>query len=253
MTEHEESSNGMRQHHKQMLRLVAKSFYNEMINYGVNKAEVLTVAGHLLDNMNPKNGSTNKEADYYNRLFTIKDVQDEWATAKRLSVQQVSIAPLDVGLVPQIASWLRTSSIRESFYPRFPEAEEELSRYFQASTREYFSIFYQQDLAGIVGAEDIDPESAKLEMRKLVGDPRMQGKGIGKRATFLFLYYVFVIRKFRKIFLHTMDINIRNLNLNAKFGFELEGVFLEDATVENQTRDVIRMALFGPVWLKLFS
>jgi RimJ/RimL family protein N-acetyltransferase len=90
-------------------------------------------------------------------------------------------------------------------------------------------------------------------MRKLIGNPAMHGKGIGKRATFLFLYYVFVIRKFRKVCLHSFDINIRNLNLNGKFGFELEGVFLEEAMIENTWRDVIRMALSGPAWLELFS
>ncbi len=90
-------------------------------------------------------------------------------------------------------------------------------------------------------------------MRKLVGDAAMRGKGIGKRATFLFLYESFVIRKFRKVYLHSLDINIRNLNLNRKFGFELEGLFLEEARIQDKWRDVIRMALSAPVWLELFS
>jgi RimJ/RimL family protein N-acetyltransferase len=124
---------------------------------------------------------------------------------------------------------------------------------FQSATREYFSIFWENDLAGFIGAENIDSESARLEMRKLIGNPAMHGKGIGKRATFLFLYYVFVVRKFRKVYLHSFDINIRNLNLNGKFGFELEGVFLEEAMIENTWRDVIRMALTASTWLELFS
>src|SRR4051812_23743165 len=51
MKEREETSTAMRQYHEQMLKLVAKGFYNELINYGVNETEVLTVAGHLLDNV----------------------------------------------------------------------------------------------------------------------------------------------------------------------------------------------------------
>ena len=35
----------------QMLKLVSKGFYNELINYGVRKEEVLRVASHLLDNL----------------------------------------------------------------------------------------------------------------------------------------------------------------------------------------------------------
>lgn len=248
-----EPSGAMRQYHEQMLKLVAKGFYNELINYGVNEAEVLTVAGHLLDNVMQKSGPASKTAEYYNRLFAIKDVRDEWAANRRLSVQQLSISPMDPGLVPKIAAWLEAPAIMESFYPHFPESKEELARYFQSPAREYFSIFHEQRLAGIIGAENIDAESGRLEMRKLVGDPEMHGKGIGKRATFLFLYYAFVIRKFRKVYLHSLDINIRNLNLNGKFGFELEGVFMEEVVVRNKRRDVVRMALTAPVWSALFS
>lgn len=246
------SETTLNQHHEQMLKLVAKGFYNELINYGVNKAAVLTVAGHLLDNVvqTPVAGKT---AEFYNRLFTIKDVRDEWAQARRLTVQELCISPMEPAVVPKVAVWLKDPEIRESFYPRFPDSAAELARYFQSPTREYFSIFHQQHLAGIIGAENIDQESGRLEMRKLVGDPEMHGKGIGKRATFLFLYYVFVVRKFRKVCLHSLDINIRNLNLNGKFGFEVEGVFLEEILVQNKRRDVVRMALAEPVWSALFS
>ena len=123
----------------------------------------------------------------------------------------------------------------------------------QEPGREYLAIFHEGHFSGIIGAENLDAVSGKLEMRKLVGDSAMHGQGIGKRATFLFLYHVFVTRKFRKVYLHSLDINIRNLNLNGKFGFELEGVFLEDAVVDGHHRDVVRMALSAPVWLELFA
>jgi RimJ/RimL family protein N-acetyltransferase len=253
MANQEEPPTALRHHREQMLRLVAKSFYNELINYGVDTHEILTVAEHLLDSLRHKGDRPNRDAEYYSNLFTIKDVQDQWTKAKRLTMQRVSICPIDAGRIPQIAAWLREPAIRESFYPSFPDSAESLSAYFQVSSRDYFSIFYDQDLAGIIGAENLDPESEKLEMRKLVGDPRMHGKGIGKRATFLFLYHVFLIRKFRKVYLHSMDINIRNINLNSKFGFELEGVFLEDARIHEKWQDVLRMSVSGSLWLKLFS
>jgi len=253
MTRQEDSSIPMRQNREQMLKLIAKSFYKELITYGVNTHEILSVTEHLLDNLQQKPCRPDGDTEYYNRLFVIGDVRDDWATAKRLTVQEVCISPMKPDIVPQVATWLQAPEIRETFYPCFPSSEKSLVRYFQTSDREYFSIFYQEDLAGIIGAENLDNESAKLEMRKLVGDPRMHGKGIGKRATFLFLYYVFVIRKFKKVYLHTMDINIRNINLNCRFGFELEGVFLEDAMIQNKWRDVVRMALYGSTWLALFS
>jgi RimJ/RimL family protein N-acetyltransferase len=241
------------QNHKQMLKLVAKGFYNELINYGVNKGEVVSVASHLLDNLLQNGASNNQPVDCYSRFFTIKDVKNDWSTSRRLSLHEVSIRPIDLRRVGEVAAWLQAPAIQESFYPRFPRRERELEAYFESIERQYFTIDYQGRAVGIIGGENIDTQAAKLEMRKLVGDPRLRGKGIGKRATFLFLYHAFLIRNVNKVYIHSMDTNIRNLNLNGKFGFELEGVFLEEAVVENGRRDVVRMALTRPSWLKLFS
>ena len=117
MAEREETASPARQHHEQMLKLVAKGFFNELVNYGVNEAEVLKVAGHLLDNVLHKSGPANKTVEFYNKLFTIRDVKDEWAAAKRLTVQGLSITPMEAKMVPQVAAWLRAPAVRENFYP----------------------------------------------------------------------------------------------------------------------------------------
>jgi len=90
-------------------------------------------------------------------------------------------------------------------------------------------------------------------MRKLIGDSKQRGKGIGKRATFLFLFYTYLIANHDKVFLHSLDINLRNLTLNGKFGFYLEGVFFEDIIIDGEALDVARMALSKSVWLELFG
>ncbi|HYG36947.1 MAG TPA: hypothetical protein VEC99_19300, partial [Clostridia bacterium] len=166
------------QHHQQMLKLVAKSFYNELINYGVNNTEVLRVAGHLLDNVMQTTDSQRQDLEYYNRLFTLKDVRDEWSATQRLTVHEVSLAPMHEGLIPRLAVWLRTPPVQESFCGAFPGSEGELREYFANPTREYFGILFRGTWVGLIGAEHIDEQSAKLEMRKLVGDPTMRGKGI---------------------------------------------------------------------------
>jgi len=137
--------------------------------------------------------------------------------------------------------------------PAFPEKQSELRNYFADRTREYFGVHYDDQLVGIVGGENIDLRAGKLEMKKLVGESGLQGKGIGKRATFGFLYYAFMIRNLNKVYIHSPDINIRNINLNSRFGFELEGVFLNDIIVGDKHQDVLRMALFKPLWLQIFA
>jgi RimJ/RimL family protein N-acetyltransferase len=239
--------------HGQMLKLVAKGFYRELINYGVKEAEVLTVAGHLLDNVALISAPAGKVQSAYNQLFTIKDVRDEWSTRQILQLQDVVLTPLSAERAGEVAAWLEVPKIHDSFFPRYPRAVDELKRYFLSPDSEYLAITYQGAFVGIIGAEHIDVASSKVEMRKLVGDPAMRGKGIGKRATLLFLYYVFVVRKFFKVYLHTLDINIRNLNLNGNFGFWLEGVFFEDVALDGRRQDLVRMALTAPVWERMFK
>ena len=236
-----------------MLKLVSKGFYNELINYGVRKEEILRVTSHLLDNFLAQGRQPAEGVEYYNGIFTLASVKDEWAERKQLVVQDVTLRPLQMQIIGKIIAWLKVPAVRESFVPAFPEDESELQKYFTDPTRDYFGVYCNDQPVGIVGGENIDPTAGKLEMKKLVGESGLQGKGIGKRATFGFLYYAFMIRNMNKIYIHSRDINMRNINLNSRFGFELEGVFLDDITVGDKRQDIVRMALFKRLWLQIFS
>ena len=237
----------------QMLKLVAKSFYNELTNYGVSEQEIIHMASHLLDNLLAKESKPAEGVEYYNDIFTLASVKDEWTECKQLAVQHVTLRPLQPPDISKVSTWLKTPAVRESFVPAFPEKQRELRNYFADPTREYFGVHYDDQLVGIVGGENIDLRAGKLEMKKLVGESGLQGKGIGKHATFGFLYYAFMIRNLNKVYIHSPDINIRNINLNSRFGFELEGVFLNDIIVGDKHQDVLRMALFKSVWLQIFD
>jgi hypothetical protein len=171
----------------QMLRLVAKSFYNELTNYGVSEQEIIHMASHLLDNLLAKETKPAEGVEYYNGIFTLSSVKDEWKDSKQLAVQHVTLRPLRRPHVDKVSSWLKVAGVRESFVPAFPEKQGELRKYFDNPAREYFGIHYDDQLVGIVGGENIDLKAGKLEMKKLVGESGLQGKGIGKRATFGFL------------------------------------------------------------------
>ena len=236
-----------------MLKLVSKGFYNELINYGVQKEEILRVASHLLDNLMAKDTKPGAGIEYYNQIFTLASVQDDWRERKQLAVQHATLRPFEPTLINKVGQWLKNPAIRESFVPVFPEDETLLQKYFTDPTRDYFGIYYNELPVGIVGGENLDPVAGKLEMKKLVGESGLQGKGIGKRATFGFLYYAFMILNMNKVYIHSCDINIRNLNLNSRFGFELEGIFFEDVKVGGIRQDIVRMALFKSLWLQIFS
>lgn len=242
-----------RQQRDQMLKLVAKGFYNELTNYGVQKPEIIRVASHLLDNLMAQGEKPGANVPYYSEIFTLATVQDEWAVRKQLAVQHVSLRPLQLEVIPKVVQWLKVPEVRESFVPAFPEKEADLQKHFTHPLREYFGIYFEDQPVGIVGGENIDRVAGKLEMKKLVGEAGLHGKGIGKRATFGFLYYAFMILNLNKVYVHSRDINMSNLNLNSRFGFELEGVFREDLKVGDKRQDVVRMALFKSLWVQIFA
>lgn len=153
----------------------------------------------------------------------------------------------------QVGEWTSSPEARRYFYPQFPNTQSGLEKYFESGEREYFRIASNREFVGIIGADQVDNQSKKLEMRKLVGASNERDKGIGKKATFLFLYYAYLIKNFEKVYLHSLDINLRNLSLNGKFGFYLEGVFFENVTIDGERHDLVRMALSKSVWEKLFT
>ena len=51
----------------QMLKLVAKSFYNELTNYGVSEHEIIHMASHLLDNLLAKEKQTRRRGGVLQR------------------------------------------------------------------------------------------------------------------------------------------------------------------------------------------
>jgi hypothetical protein len=96
MDEQSEKEIAGKKQRDQMLRLVAKSFYNELTNYGVSEQEVIHMASHLLDNLLAKERKPAEGVEYYNGIFTLASVKDEWTDRKQLAVQHVTLHPLQL-------------------------------------------------------------------------------------------------------------------------------------------------------------
>jgi RimJ/RimL family protein N-acetyltransferase len=243
------------QQRDQMLRMVTRGFYNELVNYGAGRGEILRIATHLLDNILNQNQQAEPSQPPVGTNLSLRSVQDHWKDRQRVMVDQVTLRPLVPELIPCLTEWLSAPGVADSFFPAFPTDGPALTRHFcGCSTCDYLTIEVEGRPVGIIGGEDLDRASGRVEMRKLVGDATLRGQGIGKRATFGFLYYAFNILNLHKVYIHSRDINVRNLNINRSFGFEVEGVFLEEvATRQGRRADIVRMALLRPIWLAMFG
>lgn len=91
---------------------------------------------------------------------------------------------------------------------------------------------------------NIQRDQRKAEMRKLIGEPHMRGRGLAKAATRLWIGYGFGGLGLHKIYINTLDTNIRNIRLNEALGFQLEGILHDEVVLDGDRHDVLRMAIW---------
>jgi RimJ/RimL family protein N-acetyltransferase len=96
---------------------------------------------------------------------------------------------------------------------------------------------------GLMGYLDYDKNNHKAEMRKLIGEPNHRGKGYAKEATKLWIQYGINNLGLKKIFLNTIENNIRNVSLNKELGFQVEGILRKECFIDNKYFDLLRMGL----------
>lgn len=239
---------------EKILQIVSSSFYKELVKYGINSSDIVSVSMNLLDYATEKkdeSGSIPKELPN----FKISDVQDNWESKKELSLNGIKIVPLRKSHIEQMSKWLQNKELDATFIGYLPKTSKELTTYlFHTERTQYFAMYYQQEnFVGVIGCERINHQFKKLEMKKLVGEKKYRGKGIGKSATFLLLYYAFNVLKFNKVYIHSIDTNIKNINLNSRFGFHLEGLLYKEVSVKGIFHDVIRMSMLKDRWEKFYK
>ena len=96
-----------------------------------------------------------------------------------------------------------------------------------------------------MGYLDYDTNQHKAEMRKLIGEDEHRGKGHAKEATNLWIQYGINNLGLKKIFLNTIENNIRNVTLNKELGFQIEGILRKECFIDNKYYDLLRMGLIA--------
>jgi RimJ/RimL family protein N-acetyltransferase len=227
----------------QVIRLITRSFASELVRYGMPRHELVSVSTELLDH------AMAAPARVSPAPVAREAVRDEWEASGFLALDHISIRLVHSGDIDTLSDWLSTPSTRSAFYTPFPEDADELWALLLDDRSLFCAIESEGQLVGLIGGGRDARQPFRIEMRKLVGDPATRGKGIGKRATMLWLHLVFERFGLNKVFLYSLDTNIRNINLNSRFGFELEGILRDEHAVDGRFVDVLRMGLTAGRWL----
>ncbi len=98
---------------------------------------------------------------------------------------------------------------------------------------------------GMTAFLDYDPVQKKAELRKLIGEPEHRGKGYGKQASALWIQYGIQNLGLRKIYLSTLETDLRNIRLNEELGFKVEGILRSECWFDGEYHDILRMAFLA--------
>ena len=233
------------------MEALARSFYKEASAYGFKQADYLRFVNTFLDvsMMNGLNGHGNGHTSEKKLPRTSLNILE------RVGLKRLKL--------PLAGNQVR---IRQ-FHPENDRADferwikDEEGRYFLLSRLNAKFISYEQlcnrdrNLLGLITVDDehpvglmayldFDREQRKAELRKLIGEPEFRGRGLAKEATRLWIEYGLNTLGLKKIYLNTLNTNIRNIRLNEELGFRVEGIMRNEIYFDQNFHDVLRMGMW---------
>jgi len=231
------------------LEALARNFFKETSAYGFKQVDYVRFVNYILDRaMGRQDGVGIKE----------KKPPAELKKTKKgvIKSSQPPQLPL-IGKNVRIRAFHREQD--KSLLEKW--VVDEYGRYFLLSLTTAKAINLEQliendfHIIGIITLHDETPIGAmaylnydvmqfKAELRKLIGEPDMRGRGYGKEATHLWIGYGTETLDLKKIYLNTLDTNIRNVRLNEELGFRVEGILRNEVFVDGEYKDVLRMGLW---------
>lgn len=225
------------------IKTLARSFFKEASTYGFDQADYVRFVNTLLDQAMARGRMRGEDAK---RHSAGQASSPAVVTDLPLRGEHVIIRAFDGKKDGEIVrSWLDDESGRHFLLSRTDAKHISLEDILsQESNLLCMITLHDGTPVGTVAFLDHDRIQEKAELRKLIGDRSMRGKGYGKEATALWIAYGFSRLGLKKIYLNTFDTNLRNIKLNEELGFRVEGILHNEVRVRGEYRDVLRMGLW---------
>ena len=218
---------------------VSKAIINETSKWGFRQADYISLVNSILDLSLTKYPSSNL------RPYSIETQFDDSKIAFPAKGDNIILRLFDYSSDFEIIKkWLEDDLGRWFLLSRPYTKDLTLERLIENKNNSLGLIMLPNSYPiGLLAYLDINKKDLKAEMRKLIGDPEAREKGFAKEATKLWIQYGLNNLGLRKIYLNTIENNIRNITLNMELGFKVEGVFHKECFVDNKYYDIIRMGL----------
>lgn len=231
------------------IETLSRNFYRESVSYGFTQMDYVRFVNRLLDLSMQQDGTDGPASEELLTSDVITVTETSGAdgpttlplAGPRIAVRQ--FVPADD--LPHLERWVTDPVGRYFMLSRTTSRELSLAELVH-SEHSVLGVITLPDgnAVGCVAFLDLDEPQRKAELRKLIGESTERGKGFGKEASKLWIRYGLTTLGLRKIYLNTLDTNIRNVRLNEELGFRIEGILRNEVLIDGEYRDVLRMGLW---------
>jgi RimJ/RimL family protein N-acetyltransferase len=105
-------------------------------------------------------------------------------------------------------------------------------------------VMFEGRAVGAIAFLDHSPDQRRAELRKIIGERQLRGRGLGREASRLWVGYGLGALGLKKIYLNTLSTHIGNIKINEEIGFQVEGILRNEVLIDGTYRDVLRMGLW---------
>lgn len=225
------------------LEVIAKSIIKEAGTMGFSRENYLKLINMLMDkaltdNTNDTNEENTSAIDYLD-----KNNIEFPLIGKNIKVRNINRK----NDIPIIEKWLNDDEGRNFLLTRTTARNYTLLDLIEKETDLIGVIStFENAPIGLMAYLDIDRDQKKAELRKLIGEPAYRKRGFGKEATKLWINFGAGNLQLKKIYLNTLEANVRNIRLNRELGFHVEGIFKSECLIDGKYSDILRMGLILP-------
>lgn len=227
---------------EETIKTIAASFLKQAQKYGFSLNDYIRFTNYLLDEAMRITGVHNKTEEkirYHSQTQKQFPIETE-----RLLIRKVQKKDL-----PLIKEWLKDEEGRYFLLSRLVQPQETIEDIFE-SEYNILGLITLKDKTpiGLIAYLNIDEYTKKAELRKLIGEKKQRGKGYGNEATKAWIEYGFFTLGLEKIYLTTINTDIKNIRINESLGFKVEGLLKNELKINGEYFDVLQMSLLKE-WL----
>lgn len=227
---------------EETIKTIAASFLKQAQKYGFSLNDYIRFTNYLLDEAMRITGVYNKTEEkirYHSQTQKQFPIETE-----RLLIRKVQKKDL-----PLIKEWLKDEEGRYFLLSRLVQPQETIEDIFE-SEYNILGLITLKDKTpiGLIAYLNIDEYTKKAELRNLIGEKKQRGKGYGNEATKAWIEYGFFTLGLEKIYLTTINTDIKNIRINESLGFKVEGLLKNELKINGEYFDVLQMSLLKE-WL----